>query len=229
MVAEDTGLRCDNWSVAYYGARHDLFTPADGAAGDVASGDARVRLLHVSHYSDQKNLGTLFRAIKILHQQEPGRYTLTITSNLANRAEEGSAALPRVLEELALFRELADLGVARDMCDTPYSELPDLYRSASMFVFPSYTESFGHPLVEAMAIGLPIIAADTPVNRDMCGDVASYHEAFSPEALADGIRRQADSGVLGPGANQIGMKRATGRFTWEKHVSVLCEALIGSE
>lgn len=56
----------------------------------------------------------------------------------------------------------------------PYSEIADYYASAELFVFPSYLETFGHPLVEALASGLPVVAADIPVFREIAGESVVY-------------------------------------------------------
>jgi glycosyltransferase involved in cell wall biosynthesis len=223
------GARLDGKSiVAPYGTRLDLFR-AEQAPGETPPRDGgAVRLLHVSHYCDQKNLGTLLRALRILADRAPGYASLTITSDLRRRAQAPPASCPALVEDLRLFGELSALGLARDLGSVPYAELPSAYRAASLFVFPSYTESFGHPLVEAMATGLPIVAADTPVNREMCGDAAMYFETFSPEALAEAVVRTAGHGALGPGSNQAAMARARQRFTWQNHVAALRAALTGT-
>ena len=229
MVA-DHGARLDGKSsVAPYGTRLDLFRPEPAPGETPPSHNGAVHLLHVSHYCDQKDLGTLLRAARMLSDRAPGRVCLTTTSDLRRRAESPPASCPALLDDLRLFEELSARGVARDLGSVPYAELPRAYRAASLFVFPSYTESFGHPLVEAMATGLPIVAADTPVNREMCGDAATYFETSSPEALADAVVRKVGGGHLGPGANQAGMARAAERFTWQKHVAALCRALTGTD
>ena len=58
-----------------------------------------------------------------------------------------------------------------------------------VFVFPSVCESFGFPQVEAMASGLPILAADTPVNREICGQAAIYFAPEDDHALAAQLKR----------------------------------------
>ena len=55
------------------------------------------------------------------------------------------------------------------------------YADADALLFPSLDESFGLPLVEAMTLGLPILAAERPYARSLCGDAAIY---FDPSAAA---------------------------------------------
>ena len=58
---------------------------------------------------------------------------------------------------------------------------------ATLFVFPSYLETFGHPLLEAMASDVPLVAADIPVFREVAGDAALYADPHRPEALASAM------------------------------------------
>ncbi len=57
------------------------------------------------------------------------------------------------------------------------------YRKADALLFPSLDESFGLPLVEAMTIDLPILAADRPYARSLCGDTAIYFDPLDEGAL----------------------------------------------
>ncbi|HYE72551.1 MAG TPA: glycosyltransferase, partial [Blastocatellia bacterium] len=98
--------------------------------------------------------------------------------------------------------------------------LPEIYRSSDIFVFPSYTESFGLPLVEAMASGLPIVASDVPVNRELCGDAAIYFSVFDAEDCARAIQLIAEDSGLRCRLREASLKRAKD-FTWERHTADL--------
>lgn len=66
------------------------------------------------------------------------------------------------------------------------------YASADIFVFPSTTDTFGNVLMEAMASGLPVIAADVPQSREVVGTEAGrYFTASDPQSLATAITRLA--------------------------------------
>jgi glycosyltransferase involved in cell wall biosynthesis len=56
----------------------------------------------------------------------------------------------------------------------PPDQVPELYRTSRLFVFASLGESFGFPLVEALASGVPTLALDTRIAREICGDAARY-------------------------------------------------------
>jgi glycosyltransferase involved in cell wall biosynthesis len=106
----------------------------------------------------------------------------------------------RILEQAAQSAEVraivSDLFVT---LDTPAAEsgdgpirylgrldpdtMRDRYASVDALVFPSLEESFGLPLVEAMTIGLPIVCADRPYARVLCGDEAIYFDPKDPVSL----------------------------------------------
>jgi len=63
------------------------------------------------------------------------------------------------------------------------------FQQADALVFPSVLESYGLPLVEAMVMGIPIIAADLPYARLLCGDEGIYFNPASSESLIEGCRQ----------------------------------------
>jgi glycosyltransferase involved in cell wall biosynthesis len=70
-------------------------------------------------------------------------------------------------------------------------ELAEAYASADGFVFPSTTETLGLVLFEAMASGLPVLAADSPPTREVLenGQAGFIFDATSPESLIQGVRQ----------------------------------------
>ena len=87
-------------------------------------------------------------------------------------------------------------------------ELAGLYRGAAALVLPSRYEGFGLPVLEAMASGLPVVAADEPALREVAGDAAVYSDgdlaAAIRIALADRDRLVA-----------AGLERAKA-FSWDE-------------
>jgi glycosyltransferase involved in cell wall biosynthesis len=220
MVTQYTNRRGSNWSVAPYGTRHDLFQPALERSEKERMA---IRLLNVSLYSDQKNLGVLLQAVKALHQAQPRRYFLQLTAGFRQDWLGDDPFFPNFSSERAMFRSLQAEGIVEDVDWKSYGSLPALYQQADIFVFPSYTESFGHPMVEAMATGLPIVAADVPVNREMCGDAAVYFPPFDVGACAECIQKVAEDSKLLGRLRAESLTRAQ-TFTWEKHAAELVKA-----
>lgn len=71
--------------------------------------------------------------------------------------------------------------------EAPYSEIAGYYKHAKAFVFPSYLETFGHPLLEAMAAGIPVAASQIGVFEEIGGDAAVYFPPHDTRAMAEAI------------------------------------------
>jgi len=189
------------------------------------SSDSAVRLVYVSLYSEHKNLSTLLKAMPLLNRDGVRKFRLLTT---VDPAWEGAAWTVTHTEDVALARQ-PDVAPWVEFLGQPLNEeVQQLYRGGDIFVFPSVCESFGHPMVEAMVHGLPIVAADTPVNREICGEAALYFQPLGPEDLAEKVillgRNQALSEKLGT----VGQGRAATCFRWEDHVERLLQAAEGS-
>lgn len=74
------------------------------------------------------------------------------------------------------------------------TELEYCYRHGKALVFPSFVEGFGLPLVEAMQRGLPAMASNIPVFREIGGEFIAYFDPQDPDSLADLVREFEGSG-----------------------------------
>lgn len=94
-------------------------------------------------------------------------------------------------------------------------ELAALYHMASAFVYVSLVEGFGLPPLEALSCGLPVIASDIPVLREVLGSNALYVDPYSIEKIGTAIQALLRDGHL---RRQLGAQgRAHARhFTWER-------------
>jgi glycosyltransferase involved in cell wall biosynthesis len=93
-----------------------------------------------------------------------------------------------------------------------------VYRECDLYVTPAYVETFAHPLVEAMASGLPVIASDLVVHREVCEDAALYFPTFSPEGLAERVAQVVQNPELAEGMSKRGLERSAD-FSWKDHVA----------
>jgi glycosyltransferase involved in cell wall biosynthesis len=188
---------------------------SDAVLQKLECANGALRLLFVSHYNYYRNFETLIRALPTIRRQlAPRPVRLFLTCKLATGANPGAYRPERaaaLIRQLNLSEEVVELG------SVPYPLLHHVYRSADFYVTPAYAESFAHPLVEAMSSGLPVVASDLPVHREICGDAGVYFERFSPEDLAHRILAVAGSSELASRLAQAGIVRASA-FSWKRHV-----------
>lgn len=82
------------------------------------------------------------------------------------------------------------------LSDVPFTDLPAIYQSASLFVYPSLFEGFGIPILEAMHSGLPVIAATGSCLEESGGPGSFYVSPDNAEELADTICKVLDDSGL---------------------------------
>lgn len=190
--------------------------PAEGA------GRRPVRLLYVSLYSEHKNLTTLLQALEMVNAGRGTKFKLTTT---VDPFWSGAAWTMTHREDIKLARRPCIAPWVKFASPLSPEEVADLYAAADIFVFPSLAESFGFPMAEAMQYGLPIVAADTPVNREVCGDGAVYFNPLSAEDLASQLQRLAADPDLRQRLGARGQEEAAARFRWSEHARLMMESV----
>ncbi len=211
------------WHVVPYGCDTRMFHPGTADPEDLP---APLRpfhgefLLNVSHYCAQKNFTVLFQALGILRERGPIP-RLALTTRLRPAPNCNFAEDSALIRRNQLSSDVVELGPVQRPATAA------LYRAARFFLFPSYVESFGPPLVEAMASGLPVLAADTSVNREICSDAALYADPFNPSAWADRVEQLLADAPLRRRLAEQGVSRAR-QFDWGRHtaqIAGLCREL----
>ena len=148
---------------------------------------------------------------------EPGKNLALLRQVYAEAATTGSplpplliagARWPGVAHEGPPPREWRFLGHVSD------AQLRSLYRKARALVFPSRYEGFGLPLVEAMALGCPVICAPVASLREIGGDAVCYSELTTSEFGA-AMRRVMSDAAFDAQLRAAGVARAL-HFSWEK-------------
>jgi glycosyltransferase involved in cell wall biosynthesis len=124
------------------------------------------------------------------------------------------------LERLAADRGVADRLVF--LGEQTHAQVLAQFRGAVAMAFPSFIESFGHPLLEALAAGTPLVASDIPTCREIGDGAALYFPPSDPVALA----RAVDAVQADPDATrervELGLARAR-EFSWKRTFDRLCE------
>jgi glycosyltransferase involved in cell wall biosynthesis len=145
-----------------------------GELRQAGSGET-LEIVYVAYYYPHKNFRVLLDALRILADRQ-------VQVHLHLTLDHKSAA---VRELLSYARSLGVDDAVVNHGELESTAIATLYRDVHLSVFPSTCESFGFPQVEAMAFGLPIIAADTRVNREVCADAALYFPPHDPGRLAE--------------------------------------------
>lgn len=194
-------------------------TPLEAVRRDA---DRPFQILFVSEYSDYKNLTTLLKAVLFLREKGITGFRLVTT---ADPSQFPDVEIVTREEDRALASHPLIAPFVKFTGPVPYENIPKLYTESDLFVFPSLAESFGHPLVEAMASGLPIIASDIPICREICGDAALYFSPLHSYDLAEKIVLLWNDPDLRKRLGKIGRERAEARFNWRDHVRRLIEII----
>jgi glycosyltransferase involved in cell wall biosynthesis len=196
-------------------------TPLDpDVQAKLAAASGALRLLFVSHYNYYRNFETLIRALPLLRRSPKNRpVKLFLTCKLESGANPG-AYNPQ--PAAALVKDIGVEDMVVELGAIPYRQLHHLYRQCHLYVTPAYAETFAHPLVEAMASGLPVVASDIAVHREICGNAAVYFVRFSPEALAQCVVDVMEDDVQAARLSAAGKRRSL-EFSWKVHVSEILE------
>jgi glycosyltransferase involved in cell wall biosynthesis len=207
----------------HHGFDHDAFfrdqTPLPAEVQhQLDSAEGSFRMLFVSHYNYYRNFETLLRAIPLV-QERLGKRAVKLFLTCKLRSEDNPGSY-RAETAAALVNRLGDKVV--QLGTVPYSLLHHLYRGCDAYVTAAYAESFAHPLVEAMASGLPVVASDLAVHREICGGAARYFPRFSSESLTQEMTQLACSGERARAMAEQGLQRSKD-FSWSRHVQQLLE------
>jgi len=161
-------------------------------------------LLFVGLLSERKNCVTLIEAFDRIAAELP-ELQLVLAGGRAHGFE-------RIGERLSRSRHAGRIVLPGFVAD---DDLPALYSGALAFVFPGENEGFGLPLLEAMACGVPVVAADTPVSREVAGDAACLLDMSDPQALAFGLAQLSNDEPRRQDLTARGQRQA-GCFTWRE-------------
>ena len=128
----------------------------------------------IGQYTNAKGHDQLFEAWEIMHQQgiDP---VLHITVSV-------SYVLPKI-------KELQDKGVRIvNHGFVPFDEVVEIYRQGKVLIYPSFNESFGLGIVEALEAGLDVITSDLPFAHSICKPSTVFNP-FSPQSIVDAVLR----------------------------------------
>ncbi len=163
-------------------------------------------LLYVGSAYPHKNLPRLIKGVKLARRDYPQLQLIIVSAR--------NAFLKK------LQQKVADLGADDFVSFTGFvtdKQLAALYQSATAFVFPSLSEGFGLPGLEAMTSGCPVIASQASCLPEVYDQAALYFDPDRPEEIAQQIKRLKGNPALRKALIQKGFKQAQ-KYSWEKMV-----------
>jgi glycosyltransferase involved in cell wall biosynthesis len=116
-----------------------------------------------------------------------------------------------------LLEEIGDKTLINRIVLTGYvvnTDLPAIYCQCKVFLYPSLRESFGIPMLEAMACGVPVITSNTSSMPEVAGSAAFIIDPFKPEEITAAIIRLTDEVALRNELISKGFEQAA-KFSWK--------------
>lgn len=143
-------------------------------------------LLFTGTIEPRKNLITLLKAYQLFREQNKNKFKLIITGGKGWKSDEFYSEL----EQHPFFEDIELKGYVSK------EELKELYKKATVFIYPSLYEGFGFPVAEAMNCGAPCIASQSSSLTEVGGDAVLYFNPENVNELAQNILAITESEKL---------------------------------
>jgi glycosyltransferase involved in cell wall biosynthesis len=200
-------------TVIHNGLEHERFFPGDRTAARNRAkekyGLARPFFLYMARLEHPaKNHVRLIRAYEEFKRRTGSGWQLVFGGSDWHGAE----AIHDAVDHSPFTNDIRSLGFVPD------TDLPELYRAAEVFVYPSLFEGFGMPPVEAMACGCPVISSTRGALGEVIGDAAAVVEPEDVSSIASQLTATcADSGLRAR-LRDAGLAQAQ-KFNWSRAAS----------
>jgi glycosyltransferase involved in cell wall biosynthesis len=158
-------------------------------------------LLFVGDRAGYKNFDRLLTAFSLLAEKNPG-LKLICTGKTFDISE---------------LKHLEELKVSQNVIQISANErtMAQLYRDAEFFVYPSLSEGFGMPILEAMVYDCPVALSNTSCLPEVAGNAGLYFDPYQTDDIYLKISQLLESKDLRSTLIQLGQQRLT-KFSWEK-------------
>lgn len=124
--------------------------------------DTEVRIIFISRGSPHKNHQFLLDLIEA-HRPEFKKRHIRITTTVSKDFNP------------VLFRKVESEPLIDNAGEVPVDQVAELYQGALLHIFPSRSETYGNPIAESIAMGVPLLMPDLPYARELAADCAAYY------------------------------------------------------
>ena len=248
LVVSCSAFITESTRARFPGIAHRCRTAPMGLSPDTFSGDFQTvpaehssprRLLCVGRISPEKGVHILLDAFELILRKYPDA-TLTIVGPEWIAPREGLVDVclaKEVIAGLAPYYEGSYLSQLQQRLSpeaagritfaglVAHREVADFYAKADIYVSPSLYESFGMSVIEAMAAGLPVVAARVRSFEDLISDGHNglLVKAADPSALAEGVIQLFENDSLRKSISSASSEIICEQFSWEKITSTLTQ------
>ena len=194
----------DKTCVVYNGVDHKTFYPLSEEQRRQAASRLRVwgidkpYVLYVGTLEPRKNLTGLLDSFAGLKSKKVFHGQLVIAGMKGWMQD----SIGRVIEQLGIKRDVIFTGFVSD------DQLRELYNLAELFVFPSFYEGFGFPILEAFSCGVPVVTSKTSSCGEIAGEAALTVDPQDPSRIAQAMTQILQDKMLKKSLRQTGFKRA---------------------
>jgi glycosyltransferase involved in cell wall biosynthesis len=204
LITKEFGIPPAKIDVVYL-AVDEQFRPLPAA--EVTAFRKRVGLekpfvMYAGQWRQHKNLVRLLKAFRVVRQQ------MDATLVFVGKVDPAFPIIQRTITEQKLENDVVLTGFVDD------ADLPLYYNAAAVFAFPSLSEGFGLPPLEAMACGTPVVASSAPPMPEILGQAARYFDPQSVDDLAstllDRLRKPPSAAERQAGFAQVR------QYSWEQ-------------
>lgn len=183
--------------------------------------------LHISEQSNDGDIAELMPAVPFifcLGADDPRKNTLRMVQAYLKLTDENGIAENLVIagfknwEHSPAYQTVFDAGATERVKFLPFvstAELVNLYRSATLFAYPSLYEGFGIPMLEAFKAGCPVVASGVTSMPEVGGDAALYINPESVVELSSAMLRVINEPSLRDSMRSKGRTRAQ-QFSWKQ-------------
>ncbi|WP_263834081.1 glycosyltransferase family 4 protein [Sulfurospirillum oryzae] len=171
-------------------------------------------ILYVGSLNDTKNFSFVIKAFDKLNSK---KYYLKMIMPISSNFE--------INKEKKQLLEHAKKNSKIEIVDyLPQEKLVEIYQKAKLFIFPSYHESFGFPVLEAMACGTSVVCSGTSSLPEVGGDAVVYCDPYDINDIKNKIESVLNDENMQQEMIKKGLERAK-MFTWDKSAKEYLEVL----